>query len=95
MDVESKRDAARIGPPTDRAAFSRFRAPAFDLNPNPRTAAFATAVGGVVERDVDAVLAVAPDFRLTPGRAEVIRREVEDAVRSWRTVAASARISPR
>jgi serine/threonine-protein kinase HipA len=72
-------------------------APAFDLNPNPDTTAEpVTSVGfatGPRAEQVEALLASAPDFRLTPPAASAIAGAVAAAVRDWRAVATANGIS--
>ncbi|MCG2802141.1 MAG: HipA domain-containing protein, partial [Cellulomonas sp.] len=62
--------------------------PAFDLNPNPNPARFATPVGPGGGDDIATALDVADSFSLNRPRALTILREVQAGVEQWRTVAA-------
>lgn len=68
--------------------------PAFDLNPEPDTAAdphLHTAIDEYsTEADLDRLLEVAPWFRLDDHAARQVLREVADAVSNWRTAAQAA-----
>jgi serine/threonine-protein kinase HipA len=67
--------------------------PAFDMNPDPTPGPkhHATSVDGTdAAATVEAVLAVAPEFRLRPTEADVVAGTVMGAVSRWREVARSA-----
>ena len=72
-------------------------APAFDLNPNPDTQAEpVTSIGfatGPRTGQMEALLASAPDFRLTPQAASAVAGDVAAAVRHWRAVAIANSVS--
>jgi serine/threonine-protein kinase HipA len=66
-------------------------APAFDLNPNPRSAGV---LSTTIDFDdptasADLLRSVAGEFRLGDGEAAAILAEVDDAVGTWREVAAA------
>ena len=61
--------------------------PAFDINPFPeRTRELKTWISEEAgpEATIDALMSVAPYFRIAPARAKIILAEVEGAVASWR-----------
>ncbi|MBU4335676.1 MAG: type II toxin-antitoxin system HipA family toxin [Actinobacteria bacterium] len=62
--------------------------PAFDLNPNPDAARFATSVGPGGGDDMETALDVADGFSLTRPRALAIMGDVLAGVEQWRVVAA-------
>jgi serine/threonine-protein kinase HipA len=63
--------------------------PAFDMNPVPTTFEHAIALDeGDRTPDVELVRRTAGYYRIKPPRAEAIIREVQEAVGSWRGVAA-------
>ncbi len=65
-------------------------APAFDLNPMPEKPEHEIAIDeGIHIGDIDLVVETAPFYRLSAREARAIVNEVRDALRSWRTVAAS------
>jgi serine/threonine-protein kinase HipA len=71
--------------------------PAFDLNPNPDSAA--TRLHTAIDDSDDTAslalaLEVAPHFRLTPDRAHTVLHEIAGAVSRWRDVAADHELAP-
>jgi len=72
-------------------------APAFDLNPDPRTGPkhLSTAIDFEdTEADVDTLLSVAPEFRLRPEDARRTLAEVAEATADWRRVAERHGLAP-
>jgi len=70
--------------------------PAFDMNPNPTRNAHAIKLDeSSAEPDIDAVMATAEGYQLTPGKATAVLDEVASVVSTWREVALKLRISRR
>jgi serine/threonine-protein kinase HipA len=71
--------------------------PIFDVNPNPELGrGRVTSIGGAtdVDDEPDALWDVAGDFRLQDNEAREVIRDVIDAMKAWRDVAARNRIAP-